>query len=76
MTRAADVRPNAGTWDNGGLIPRILALRAEARLLGFASYAEYALQTRMAKSVAEVMQFLHDLAARARPAAQRESSRN
>ena len=73
VTRAADAGPNAGTWDNGGLIPRILALRAEAaRLLGFASYAEYALQTRMAKSVAEVMQFLHDLAARARPAAQRE----
>ena len=73
VTRAAETGPNAGKWDNGELIPRILTLRAEAaRLLGFANYAEYALQTRMAKSVAEVMRFLRDLAARARPAAQQE----
>ncbi len=73
VTRASDQGPHAGRWDNGPLMVEILKLRREAaRLLGFANYAEYALQTRMAKSVAEVMDFLNDLAARSRPAARRD----
>jgi len=73
VTRASETGPTAGKWDNGPLIPQILALRAEAAaLLGFSNYSEYALQTRMAKTVDEVMQFLRDLAARSRPAAQKE----
>ncbi|MBI3576139.1 MAG: oligopeptidase A [Gammaproteobacteria bacterium] len=73
VTRASEVGPYAGRWDNGELIPTILKLRTEAAaLLDYPNYAEYALQTRMAKSVAEVMQFLRDLARRARPAAQQE----
>jgi oligopeptidase A len=73
VTRASDQGPHAGRWDNGPLMVGILKLRREAaRLLGFANYAEYALQTRMAKSVAEVMDFLTDLAARSRPAASRD----
>jgi oligopeptidase A len=73
VTRASDHGPHAGRWDNGPLMVQIVKLRAEsARLLGYASYAEYALQSRMAKSVREVMDFLHDLAARSRPAAQRD----
>jgi oligopeptidase A len=72
-TRASDQGPTAGKWDNSELIVRVLERRTEAaRLLGFANYAEYALQTRMAKTVPEVMGFLHDLAARAKPAAQRD----
>ncbi|MCD7099207.1 M3 family metallopeptidase [Stenotrophomonas sp. MMGLT7] len=59
--------------DNGGNIGRILALRAElAALLGFASYAEYSVATKMADSPAQVLEFLRDLAARARPHAQRD----
>jgi oligopeptidase A len=66
VTRASELGP--GQWDNGPLMQRILALRAEAaQLLGFAHYAEYALQTRMARNVAQVMDFLRDLATRARP---------
>jgi oligopeptidase A len=73
VTRASDQGPTAGKWDNGGLIVQLLKLRREAaRLLGFVNYAEYALQTRMAKTVPEVMGFLNDLAARAKPAAQRD----
>ncbi|MHB8622089.1 MAG: M3 family metallopeptidase [Sulfuricaulis sp.] len=73
VTRASDQGPTAGQWDNSELIVRLLRLRHEtARLLGFANFAEYALQTRMAKTVPEVMGFLHDLAARAKPAAQRD----
>lgn len=59
--------------DNSGLIDRILALRAElAALLGFASYADYSLATKMAQSPAEVLDFLRDLAARALPFARRD----
>jgi oligopeptidase A len=73
VTRASDCGPHAGRWDNGDLIVRLLKLRTEAaRLLGFAHYADYALQTRMARTVPEVMEFLQDLAARSRPAAQND----
>jgi oligopeptidase A len=73
VTRASEIGPHAGKWDNGPLMQRLLALRTEAaHLLGFANYAEYALQTRMAKSVPQVMQFLRDLGARAKPAAQKD----
>ncbi|HSW53255.1 MAG TPA: M3 family metallopeptidase, partial [Sulfuricaulis sp.] len=73
VTRASDQGPTAGKWDNGGLILQLLRLRREAgQLLGFANFAEYALQTRMAKTVPEVMAFLNDLARRAKPAAQND----
>ncbi len=72
-TRASDQGPNAGKWDNSGVMENILRLRHEAaRLLDFRTYAEYALSTRMAHSVDEVMQFLHELARTARAAAKRE----
>ena len=72
-TRASDQGPNAGRWDNSNVMDNILRLRHEAaRLLDFRSYAEYALSTRMARTVEEVLQFLHELARAARPAALRE----
>ncbi len=59
--------------DNGPLIEQILALRAEqARLLGFASFAELSLATKMAATPDEVLAFLRDLAARAVPHARRD----
>ena len=73
QTRASDQGPNAGKFDNGERIEQIMALRHEAaQLLGFANAAEESLATKMAGSPAEVMEFLHDLASRARPVAQRE----
>ena len=72
-TRASDQGPNAGQWDNGPAMERILALRHElAKLLGFHDYTEYSLATKMADSPAQVLDFLSDLARRARPQAQRE----
>jgi oligopeptidase A len=72
-TRASDNGPNAGRWDNSEVMENILRLRHEAaRLLDFRSYAEYALSTRMARTPEEVIQFLHELARAARPAALRE----
>jgi len=73
MTRASDQGPHAGQWDNTQLIEQILALRHEsATLLGFASFAELSLATKMARSPTEVTEFLKDLSARSRPVAQRE----
>ena len=69
--RASESGPAA--LDNSGNIDKILALRAElASLLGFASYADYSLATKMAQSPAEVLGFLRDLAARALPHARRD----
>jgi len=73
VTRASDQGPNAGEWDNSGLIDEILALRHElAVLLGFENYAEYSLATKMADQPEQVIQFLQDLADKARPQAQQE----
>ena len=72
-TRASDQGPNAGRWDNSRIMEEILQRRhTAARLLDFRNYAEYALATRMATSVAEVLRFLHELAGAARAAAQAE----
>jgi oligopeptidase A len=72
-TRASDQGPNAGQWENTEVMAEILMLRHEkARLLGFGNYAEYSLATKMARSAAEVVAFLQDLAARTRPIAERE----
>ncbi|MCL9668798.1 oligopeptidase A [Rosenbergiella epipactidis] len=72
-TRASDQGPNAGKWDNGPLIEEELALRHEiAQLLGFGSFAEKSLATKMAESSDQVIGFLNDLADRAQPQGQRE----
>ena len=73
QTRASDQGPNAGKFDNSERIEKIMALRHEAaQLLGFANAAEESLATKMAGSPAEVLEFLRDLAARAKPVAQQE----
>jgi oligopeptidase A len=72
-TRASDRGPHAGRWDNTQVMEDILRHRHEAaQLLGFKSYAEYALAKRMARSCEEVLRFLHELAQTARAYAERE----
>ncbi|MEF3082262.1 M3 family metallopeptidase [Luteimonas sp. SMYT11W] len=69
--RASESGPEA--LDNGPLIARILALREEkARLLGHANYAELSLATKMATAPDAVLDFLRDLATRARPHAEQD----
>jgi oligopeptidase A len=59
--------------DNAPIIDELLALRhEEAQLLGLGSYAELSLVPKMAQTPTEVIAFLRDLAARARPFAQRD----
>lgn len=72
-TRASDQGPNAGKWDNNEIMEEMLGLRHElAQLLGFASYADKSLATKMADNPEEVLRFLTDLAKRARPQAEKE----
>jgi oligopeptidase A len=60
-------------FDNTPLMADILRLRAEeAGLLGFANYAELSLATKMADTPRQVMDFLRELARRARPFAERD----
>ncbi len=71
-TRASELGAHP-EWDNGPVIERILALRREeATLLGYRNYAEVSLVPKMAQTPAEVLAFLRDLGARARPFAQRD----
>ena len=73
VTRASDRGITDKTWDNAPIMREIMAKRQEkARLLGFPNYAEYSLQTKMAGSIEQVREFLYDLAARLRVAAQEE----
>ena len=71
VTRASEF--GKSEWDNTALIAQIVNLRREmARLLGFANYAEYSLEPKMADSPAQVIDFIDQLAARARPYAKRD----
>ena len=73
QTRASDQGPDAGRFDNSARIEKIVALRHEAAaLLGFRDSAEESLATKMAPSPDAVFAFLRDLAARAKPVAERE----
>jgi oligopeptidase A len=75
VTRASELGPSAGRFDNNPIIADILPLRHElARLVGFKNFADYALATRMAKSSKQVLAFLDDLARRCLPAARQEFS--
>lgn len=70
-TRAAEF--GAPDLDNAPLIGRILELRREqSQMLGYANFAEVSLVPKMADSVAQVLAFLRDLAAKARPFAERD----
>ncbi|NDY92202.1 M3 family metallopeptidase [Ideonella livida] len=71
VTRASEQGPAA--LDNAPVMAELLTLRAEeANLLGFGSYADVSLATKMADSPAQVLEFLRDLARRARPSAEKD----
>ncbi len=73
VTRASDEGITDKSFDNAPIMGEIVAKRQEkAKLLGFANYAAYSLETKMAKSVDQVVGFLEDLAARSRAVAENE----
>ena len=74
-TRAAEVDNGYSKpeWDNGPLIRQILALRAEeAQMLGYRHFADVSLVPKMADSPEQVLGFLRELAAKAKPFAERD----
>jgi len=73
VTRASEFGPTE--LDNSALMQQLLMLRQEeAQLLGYPSFAEVSLAAKMADSPAQVLGFLRDLAAKARPFAERDLS--
>jgi oligopeptidase A len=74
VTRASDQADEATRqFDNSALIHDILSLRQEeAALLGYANFASLSLVPKMATSPQQVVSFLRDLAARARPFAEKD----
>ena len=71
VTRASEF--GEARFDNTALIDKIVALRAEeAALLGFRNFAEVSLVAKMANTPQQVLDFLNDLAQRARPFALRD----
>jgi oligopeptidase A len=75
-TKASDqgeVFSKKADWDNSENIVALLKLRAEeAKMLGYKNFAEVSLVAKMAKDPAQVIAFLEDLAARARPFAEKD----
>ncbi|MCP4289462.1 MAG: M3 family metallopeptidase [Gammaproteobacteria bacterium] len=70
VTRASDQGVTDKIWDNAANMQEIVSKRQEkAKILGFRDYAEYSLETKMAASVEQVTEFLHDLAQRSRQSA-------
>ncbi|MBM2885304.1 M3 family metallopeptidase [Chromobacterium phragmitis] len=71
VQRASEFGP--AERDNGPIIREKLKLaREEAQLLGFANFAELSLFTKMAESPEQVIAFLRDLAAKAKPFAAKD----
>jgi oligopeptidase A len=71
VTRASEF--GTPELDNTALIDQIVRLRREdAMMLGFASYAEESLATKMAETPQQVKDFLSELGARAKPYAERD----
>ena len=74
-TRAAEIDNGYSKpeWDNGPLMKRILELREEdARMLGFANFAEVSLLPKMADTPMQVLGFLRDMAKKAKPFAEKD----
>lgn len=74
VTRASEFDSQAGSdKDNMFLINKILKLRREeAQMLGYENYAEVSLATKMANSPQQVLDFLGELATKARLYAERD----
>ena len=72
-TRASENGPHGGKFDNSQNMVDILKHRSEkAALLGYQSYADLSVVTKMVQSPSEVMSFLDDLAVKAVPQAKAE----
>ncbi|WP_427773706.1 M3 family metallopeptidase [Comamonas thiooxydans] len=74
VTRASDQAEGDGKrFDNTAVMKEILALRLEeSQLLGYSNFGEVSIVPKMADSPQQVIDFLRDLAQRARPYAEKD----
>lgn len=73
MYRASITKASAKDWDNTKLIEEILKLRREkAQLLGFKSFADLSLATKMARDVGAVDSLEEELLVASKPFAEKE----
>jgi oligopeptidase A len=74
VTRASEKAEGDGTkFDNTALMSEMMALKfEEAKLLGYRHFADVSLVPKMAESPEQVIEFLRDLAQRARPHAEKD----
>ena len=62
MWTAYNTRALGGEFDNSDIVKKIVELRiAKAKLLGYETFADYALETRMAKDRKTVTEFINSL---------------
>ena len=74
-TRAAEFTDGTSKpeWDNTPVMNRMLELRLEdAKMLGYNNFAEVSLAPKMANTPAQVLAFLRELAAKAKPFAAKD----
>ncbi|WP_265947417.1 M3 family metallopeptidase [Dechloromonas sp. A34] len=74
-TRAAEFHDGSSKpeWDNTPIIQRMLELRREdAQMLGYKNFAEVSLAPKMADTPEQVLAFLRELAAKAKPFAAKD----
>ena len=75
-TKASDAGimfSDVAKWDNSSNIVKLLQLRnEEAKMLDYGSFADISLVAKMAQSPQHVIEFLEDLARRARPYAEKD----
>jgi oligopeptidase A len=73
VTRASEIGPNGGEYDNSPIMAELLSLRHEiSNLLGFNSFADKSLATKMANNSHEVLGFLEDLAVKSKAQGQQD----
>lgn len=73
MYMARSTRAYGGEFGNEGIVGDIVALRLKkARLLGYKTYAEYALEERMARTPEKVSSFLTDMLVKTLPFARKD----
>lgn len=75
VTRASDVGPHAGQYDNGPIMSELLQAKTQqAKMLGYPHYAAVSLVPKMANSPEQIIAFLERLGQRALPYAQKEKA--
>ena len=73
--KASELAEEGPDHDNTPVMGEILAIRqAQAKILGFDHAAAVSLEPKMASTAEEVLRFLRELAAKARPSAERDLS--